>query len=61
MLIWPRCQVKPEVWERFQNDYPKVIMATVADCMQDNNYILQDGFKSFPSAHSSGTILLHDL
>ena len=30
-------------------------LATINICTQKNNYILQDGFKSFPSGHSSGT------
>ncbi|KAL5401252.1 hypothetical protein PMIN06_000583 [Paraphaeosphaeria minitans] len=51
--IVDRCQIKDEVWEAFKRDYPKAAMATFKDCMQSNNYILQDGFKSFPSAHSS--------
>jgi diacylglycerol diphosphate phosphatase/phosphatidate phosphatase len=29
-------------------------LATVALCKQDDDYIKQDGFKSFPSGHSSG-------
>jgi membrane-associated phospholipid phosphatase len=30
------------------------ILQTIAICTQTDNYILQDGFKSFPSGHSSG-------
>lgn len=56
LLTSHRCQVKDEVWKTFQANYPKVVMATVADCLQKDNYILQDGFKSFPSAHSSGMV-----
>jgi diacylglycerol diphosphate phosphatase/phosphatidate phosphatase len=29
-------------------------LQTIAICNQPDNYILQDGFKSFPSGHSSG-------
>lgn len=29
-------------------------LQTIDICTQTNNYILQDGFKSFPSGHSSG-------
>ena len=32
-------------------------LQTIAICTQDNNYILQDGFKSFPSGHSSGMLM----
>lgn len=34
------------------------VLQTIAICTQTDNYILQDGFKSFPSGHSSGTHLL---
>ncbi|KAJ4358556.1 uncharacterized protein N0V89_003140 [Didymosphaeria variabile] len=51
--IVDRCQLKDEVLKRFAEDKSRIILATVADCMQKDNYILQDGFKSFPSAHSS--------
>jgi membrane-associated phospholipid phosphatase len=30
-------------------------LQTIDICTQTDNYILQDGFKSFPSGHSSGT------
>jgi diacylglycerol diphosphate phosphatase/phosphatidate phosphatase len=33
----------------------KFMLQTIDICQQKNNYILQDGFKSFPSGHSSGT------
>lgn len=29
-------------------------LVTIDICTQTDNYILQDGFKSFPSGHSSG-------
>lgn len=29
-------------------------LQTIEICTQKDNYILQDGFKSFPSGHSSG-------
>jgi diacylglycerol diphosphate phosphatase/phosphatidate phosphatase len=29
-------------------------LQNITICQQENNYILQDGFKSFPSGHSSG-------
>jgi hypothetical protein len=29
-------------------------LVTIEICTQTDNYILQDGFKSFPSGHSSG-------
>jgi len=32
----------------------KYALQTIDICTQTNNYILQDGFKSFPSGHSSG-------
>jgi membrane-associated phospholipid phosphatase len=40
-------------------DYTKINAAnftlqTIDICTQKDNYILQDGFKSFPSGHSSG-------
>ena len=34
------------------------ILQNVTICTQPSNYILQDGFKSFPSGHSSGTSIL---
>jgi membrane-associated phospholipid phosphatase len=33
----------------------KYDLQTIDICTQTDNYILQDGFKSFPSGHSSGT------
>lgn len=35
-------------------DPSNMILATIDICTQTDNYILQDGFKSFPSGHSSG-------
>jgi membrane-associated phospholipid phosphatase len=32
----------------------KYVLQTIDICTQTDNYILQDGFKSFPSGHSSG-------
>jgi diacylglycerol diphosphate phosphatase/phosphatidate phosphatase len=32
-------------------------LQTIAICVQPDNYILQDGFKSFPSGHSSGMVI----
>lgn len=31
-------------------------LATIDICTQTDDYILQDGFKSFPSGHSSGML-----
>ena len=55
--IIDRCVVKPDVLKAWQES-PTVKLITVADCTQTSNYKLQDGFKSFPSAHSSGMFLL---
>jgi hypothetical protein len=35
-------------------DTTKYALQTIDICTQTDNYILQDGFKSFPSGHSSG-------
>ncbi|KAJ4286463.1 hypothetical protein N0V90_013163 [Kalmusia sp. IMI 367209] len=51
--IIDRCKVKGDVWEAFKKNPYSGILSTVADCDQKDSYILQDGFKSFPSAHSS--------
>jgi membrane-associated phospholipid phosphatase len=32
------------------------LLQTIDICTQPDNYILQDGFKSFPSGHSSGRL-----
>lgn len=47
-----RCQVKPGTVV----DPTSLILVTIDICTQTDNYILQDGFKSFPSGHSSGML-----
>lgn len=37
-------------------DKTQYALQTIAICTQTDNYILQDGFKSFPSGHSSGML-----
>lgn len=56
--IIDRCNVKQDVYKHWHDNYPDVKMLTVADCQQTDSYKLQDGFKSFPSAHSSGSLSL---
>ncbi|KAF2791112.1 acid phosphatase/Vanadium-dependent haloperoxidase [Melanomma pulvis-pyrius CBS 109.77] len=50
-----RCEINPDVRDKFTDvDFRRrLILQTVAICTQTDNYILQDGFKSFPSGHSS--------
>ncbi|KAF2703869.1 PAP2-domain-containing protein [Pleomassaria siparia CBS 279.74] len=50
-----RCEINEQSREDFTSDRfrHQLILATVAICTQKNDYILQDGFKSFPSGHSS--------
>lgn len=50
-----RCEIDPAVRDTFTSDAfrHKLTLSSVAICQQKNNYILQDGFKSFPSGHSS--------
>jgi diacylglycerol diphosphate phosphatase/phosphatidate phosphatase len=38
-------------------DTTNYTLQTIGICTQTDNYILQDGFKSFPSGHSSGKFL----
>jgi membrane-associated phospholipid phosphatase len=47
------CQVDPKYLPFNPLDLKLV---TIDICTQTNNYILQDGFKSFPSGHSSGML-----
>lgn len=51
---------RPDLIDRCEIDPAKIvpgeyILQTIAICTQKNNYILQDGFKSFPSGHSSSS------
>jgi diacylglycerol diphosphate phosphatase/phosphatidate phosphatase len=50
---------RPDLISRCQVDESKInhalyALQTIDICTQKDNYILQDGFKSFPSGHSSG-------
>lgn len=45
-----RCKVRDGVKINLES----LTLATIDICTQTDNYILQDGFKSFPSGHSSG-------
>jgi diacylglycerol diphosphate phosphatase/phosphatidate phosphatase len=54
---------RPDIISRCKIDVDKTTLkpyelATVALCKQTDNYLKQDGFKSFPSGHSSGRCLL---
>jgi membrane-associated phospholipid phosphatase len=51
-----RCKVKPD-WEKPENAVGTEpwLLYTIKICTQGDNAILQDGFKSFPSGHSSST------
>ncbi|KAH7402674.1 lipid phosphate phosphatase 1 [Pyrenochaeta sp. MPI-SDFR-AT-0127] len=49
---------RPDLIDRCVIDFDKVnkdrmVLQTIDICTQTSNYILQDGFKSFPSGHSS--------
>ncbi|KAH7127050.1 lipid phosphate phosphatase-like protein 1 [Dendryphion nanum] len=48
-----RCNMPQEVKEQAFKDAANFILATVKLCDQKDDHILQDGFKSFPSGHSS--------
>lgn len=48
-----RCNLSDEAIQKAADDAKKFILATVALCNQPDDHILQDGFKSFPSGHSS--------
>jgi membrane-associated phospholipid phosphatase len=37
-------------------DLESLALVTIDICTQTDDYILQDGFKSFPSGHSSGML-----
>ncbi|KAF2271106.1 lipid phosphate phosphatase-like protein 1 [Lojkania enalia] len=53
--IIDRCKITQENLEKWfeASAQEKMKLATVALCTQTNDAILQDGFKSFPSGHSS--------
>ncbi len=51
-LTTDSCQIK----DLASIDRTSMSLVTIDICGQTDNYILQDGFKSFPSGHSSGML-----
>jgi membrane-associated phospholipid phosphatase len=50
--IIDRCQIPQEVMDSYRAT-TNFTLAVHADCKQPDNHILKDGFRSFPSGHSS--------
>jgi membrane-associated phospholipid phosphatase len=50
--IIDRCQILPEIADQFKAEL-NFTLATHSLCTQSDHHILKDGFRSFPSGHSS--------
>jgi diacylglycerol diphosphate phosphatase / phosphatidate phosphatase len=56
--IIDRCRINPDIAAQFLVD-GNYTLVTHSLCTQTDNHILKDGFRSFPSGHSSGEFGLH--